>query len=278
MRTLGMLILASALLSTAAAANNAFEDISAPSGSIPPENGPIWSAPDAAVLHNNGPLITNIGTCPGTPPNNNESQIRAGGTVFGFGHAVSTGFRVADNFTVPAGQQWEIQAITFFGYQTGAGTGAPTMNQVSLRLWLGRPGDASSVVICGSTTNNVLALSAFSGIYRTVNTAPCPGATTRPIFSNVCTLPTGCLPCLPEGTYWLDWNTGGTLASGPWAPPVTPTPAGANALQFSGTALTWGPLLDGTINEDLPFIIEGVQCGATPIEGSTWGNIKGQYR
>jgi hypothetical protein len=275
-----MLILASALLSTAAAANNAFEDISAPSGSIPPENGPIWSAPDAAVLHNNGPLITNIGTCPGTPPNNNESQIGAGSSTFGFGHQISAGNRVADNFTVPAGQTWEIQAITFFAYQTGAGIGTPSMNQVSLQLWLGRPGDAGSIVLCGTTTNNVLALSIFSGIYRTTSSAPCPGATTRPIFSNVCTLPTGCLPCLPEGSYWLDWSTGGNAAlAGPWAPPVTPNAANANARQ--SLAGVWGDLLDnagaGPIQE-LPFIIEGVQCGATPVENSTWGNIKGQYR
>ena len=25
---------------------------------------------------------------------------------------------------------------------------------------------------------------------------------------------------LTEGTYWIDWQTGGTLASGPWAPPI----------------------------------------------------------
>jgi len=276
MRTLGMLFLASALVSTAAGANTAFEDLSAPSGSIPPENGPIWSAPDAAVLYNNGPLITHIGTCPGTPPNNNESQIRPGGTIFGFGHQVINNNRMADDFTVPAGQVWEIGAITFFAYQTGAGTGAPTMNQVTLQIWQGRPGDAGSVVICGTTTNNVLALSTFSGIYRTVNTTPCPGATTRPIFANICTLPVGCVPCLPAGTYWLDWNTNGTLASGPWCPPVTPTPAGANGRQsLNGT---WGDALDGTVVEALPFIIEGAQCGATPVEGSTWGHIKSHYR
>lgn len=277
MRTLGLLLLASALVSTAAGANTAFEDVSAPSGSIPPENGPIWGAPDNAVLYNNGPLITAMGTCPGTPPNNNESQIRTGGTIFGFGHQVSANNRVADDFTVPAGQQWEIGAITFFAYQTGAGTGAPTMNQVTLQLWLGRPGDPGSQLICGAPANNVLALSVFSGIYRTTAAAPCPGATTRPIFSNICTLPTGCLPCLPEGTYWLDWNTGGNAAlAGPWAPPVTPTAAGANARQ--SLAGVWGDLLDGTVVEALPFIIEGVQCGATAVEGSTWGAIKGQYR
>jgi hypothetical protein len=209
-----MLVLASALLSTAAAANTAFEDVTAPSGTIPPlENGPIWSAPDAAVLHNNGPLITNIGTCPGTPPNNNESQIGAGSSTFGFGHQISAGNRVADNFTVPAGQTWEIQAITFFAYQTGAGIGTPSMNQVSLQLWLGRPGDAGSIVLCGTTTNNVLALSIFSGIYRTTSSAPCPGATTRPIFSNVCTLPTGACRVFRKGR---TGSTGRPVAMLPW--------------------------------------------------------------
>jgi hypothetical protein len=276
MRTLVLLALATALVSTAAGAASNYEDITAPSGTIPTGNGPIWQAPDVAVLYNNGPLITNIGTCPG---GTNESQIRPGGTIFGYGHQVSANNRVADNFTVPAGQQWEIQAITFFAYQTGAGSGAPSINQVTLQLWNGRPGDAGSQVICGATTNNVLALSQFAQIYRTVNTAPCPGATTRAIFADICTLPGGCPPCLQPGTYWLDWNTGGNAAfSGPWQPPVTPRPATANGRQ--SLAGVWGDAVDtgdGLI-DDFPFIIEGVQCGATPVENSTWGAIKSQWK
>ena len=66
---------------------------------------------------------------------------------------------------------------------------------------------------------------------------------------------------LPPGTYWLDWQTGGTLASGPWAPPVSilgQTTTG-NALQYDSTIATWVPLNDtgSQTQQDLPFIIEG---------------------
>jgi len=278
MRTLGMLVLASALLSTGASANS-FEDLSAPSGSMPTNHGPIWQAPDAAVLWNNGPLITCPGCCPG---GTNESQIRAGGSVFGYTGSNPT-FRLADNFTVPSGQSWEIQAITFFGYQTGAGSANPTITQTNYNIWNGRPGDAGAVVVCGSSTVNQLALSVFSGIYRTTSSAPCPGATTRAIWSEVCTLASNCAPCLTQGTYWVDFSHQGSASfSGPFVPPVTPRLGGPDATPDArqSNAGVWGDVVD-TLDlqiEDIPFVIEGVQCGATPVDGSTWGHIKGQYR
>lgn len=280
MRTLGMLVLASALLSTAASAENAFEDTSAPSGSMPTEHGTIWSAPDAAVLYNNGPLITNPGTCPG---GTNESQIRPGGNVFGYAASTTVlNSRLADNFTVPGGQSWEIQAVTFFGYQTGGGSANPTINQTNYQIWSGRPGDAGAVVLCGSMTVNQLALSVFSGIYRTTSTAPCPAATTRAIWSEVCTLPSNCAPCLTQGTYWVDFQLAGSLASGPFVPPVTPRLGGPDATPDArqNTSGAWADVVDNLdfLPEEIPFVIEGVQCGATPVDGSTWGHIKGQYR
>jgi len=64
------------------------------------------------------------------------------------------------------------------------------------------------------------------------------------------------------GTYWLDWQTGGSGASGPWAPPISMlgvTTTG-NAIQFDGAS--WTALVDvGT--QGLPFVIEGV---VVPVE------------
>ena len=74
---------------------------------------------------------------------------------------------------------------------------------------------------------------------------------------------------LAPGTYWLDWQTGGTLASGPWAPPVTilgqTAKPGANGLQYT---TTWAAALDTTFQQDLPFIIEGVLL---PVELTSFG-------
>ncbi len=63
---------------------------------------------------------------------------------------------------------------------------------------------------------------------------------------------------LPAGTYWLDWNADGVLASGPWAPPISilgQTTTG-NAIQYT---TSWAAALDtatGT-QQGIPFVLEG---------------------
>ena len=62
---------------------------------------------------------------------------------------------------------------------------------------------------------------------------------------------------LPPGTYWVDWQAAGSLASGPWVPPVTilgQTTTGDAKQQVTGT---WGPVLDGTYPQGLPFVVRG---------------------
>jgi hypothetical protein len=64
---------------------------------------------------------------------------------------------------------------------------------------------------------------------------------------------------LLQGTYYLDWQAGGTLVSGPWAPPITingQTITGNARQRVSGI---WGKLLDtGTATwQGLPFLIYG---------------------
>jgi hypothetical protein len=275
MRTLGLLILASALVSTATGATVFYEDLSAPSESLP-TGEPGWTAPDAAVLWNNGPLITCAGCCPAAT---HESQIRPGGTTFGYGGGQAANLRLADNFTVPAAEQWEIQSLTIFPYLTGANSaGASPVTGVNYQIWNGEPGAAGSVVVCGNTTTNVMALSTFSGIYRTTAAAPCPGTTNRPLWATISTLPQGCPPCLPAGTYWIDFQ----FVGGTFYPPVTPRLGGPDATPDSrqSQAGVWVAIADaGDLQtEDLPFILEGVVCNATPVENSTWGGIKGQYR
>ena len=212
----------------------------------------------AAVLYDNGPLTTHPG---GGAGGANASAVQTAllNSTYGFGHAISSGFRVADDFTVPAGG-WNISTITFYAYQTGSTT-TSTINNVNLRIWNGPPGQGGSSVVFGDTTTNRLAGSSFSNIYRVLDTGLLDSA--RPIMADVVTVNTN----LPAGTYWLDWQTGGTLASGPWAPPVTilgqTAKPGANGLQFDPTASTWNALVDtgAAAQQDLPFVIEG--AGAT---------------
>ncbi|MEO8195263.1 MAG: hypothetical protein ABI689_00930 [Thermoanaerobaculia bacterium] len=212
--------------------------------------------PDA-ILYDNGPLVTNVGAGAGGA-DASAVQTAVLQSTYGFGNQVLNGNRMADDFTVPAGG-WNISTITFYAYQTGSTT-TTTINDVRLQIWDGVPGVGGSSVVFGDTTTNRLAGSSWSNIYRVLDTGLLDS--TRPIMANVVTVNT----ILPAGTYWLDWVTGGTLASGPWAPPVTlpgqTAKPGANGMQsLAGAA--FAPAIDagsGAV-QDLPFVIEG--AGAT---------------
>ncbi len=70
---------------------------------------------------------------------------------------------------------------------------------------------------------------------------------------------------LPAGTYWVEYQFGGTLASGPWAPPVSivgQTTTG-NALQKTSTG--WAAAVDGTFPQGVPFLIFGNSGPPCPV-------------
>ena len=208
----------------------------------------------SAILFDNGPLTTHPGGGFGGA-NASAVQTALGLTLFGFGHAISSGFRMADDFTVPAGG-WTISTITFYAYQTGSTT-TTTINNVNLQIWNGVPG---AQAVSSSATPPPTAWPAAASPTSTVCLTPRLTNNTRPVMANVVTVNT----TLPAGTYWLDWQTGGTLTSGPWAPPVSilgqTAKPGSNGLQYNPTTATWDPALDVTVQQDLPFVVEG----ATP--------------
>ena len=107
-------------------------------------------------------------------------------------------------------------------------------------------------MVWGDTTTNVMTATSWSNIYRVTDTTS--GATNRPIMADVVTVNA----FLPAGAYWLDWQTDGSLSSGPWAPPITisGTPVTGNALQWTSA---WAPAVDGGSGDaqGFPFIIEG---------------------
>jgi len=206
-----------------------------------------WPGP-RAVLYDNGPLVTHPGGGAGGA-DASALQTALGMGTYGFGAQVSAGNRVADEFTVTDAAGWTIDTITFFAYQTGSGT-TSTINALNLQIWNGAP-NGGGVVVWGDTSTNILASSVWSNIYRVLDTALTD--TQRPIMACVATVGT----TLPPGTYWLDWQFGGTLASGPWQPAVSilgQTTTG-NAMQYT-PAGGWANLVD-VGPQGLPFIVEG---------------------
>lgn len=214
-------------------------------------------APHAPLASfSNGPLITNPGAGAGGA-DISRLQTSVGMNVLGFGAQIANTNSVADDFVVPAGG-WKINSITFYAYQTGSTT-TSTINDLRVQIWGGGAPNAGGTVVFGDMTTNRLSGTGFSNIYRDSETAP--GATNRPIMTATANLG-GFL--LPAGTYWVEVSFGGTLASGPWAPPTTVVgatsgcnPGPCNGLQ--NLAGTWNPLLDtGTAAtvQDVPFIID----------------------
>lgn len=215
-----------------------------------PVTGP--NGPEA-ILWNNGPLVTHPGR------GYNGADVSAVQTalhmdVYGFGHQLSGGRHLSDQFTITASSGWNIETITFFAFQTGSYSYPPSssITGIYLQIWNGPPWESGSAVVWGDLTTNRLVSTAWSGIYRVLDVAITNNQ--RPIMASVAAVPLS----LPPGTYWLDWMSDGSLASGPWAPPITilnQTTTG-DAYQYT---TVWAPALDtGTqAPQGMPFIIRG---------------------
>jgi hypothetical protein len=137
---------------------------------------------------------------------------------------------------------------------------------VNFRIWDSIPDATGAAVVFGDTTTNRMTRTVWSGTYRITETTT--GNTTRPIMRNVCTLNN---VVLDGGTYWLDWASLGSLASGPWAPPRTPVGVAVTGNGRQRVGSTWNNLVDGgtgTPAQGLPFIIYGTVLDPVVDAGS----------
>jgi uncharacterized repeat protein (TIGR01451 family) len=215
-----------------------------------------------AILFDNGPLVN----YPGGNQNGYDvsavQTVGLGMTSIGFNNDQVEGFRVADDFNVTSPTGWNIDEFTFYGYQTGSPI-TSTFTSLNYRVWDGVPGAPGSNIVFGDTATNRLVTSTWSEIYRTTETTVLT-ATDRPIMTNIASANF----YLPPGTYWLDWQTTGSLSSGPWVPMVT-----IQGQETTGNALVagndgiWDPVLDSGTDtpQGFPFLIEGSVAASIDI-------------
>ena len=241
-----------------------------------------WSLAEAGapkqiqtVLWDNGPLITHPGGGFGGA-DASAVQTALGMTVYGFGHNYTVGYWLADDFEITDPTGWDLSSIKFYAYQTNSGN-TPTITGVYYQILDGPP-DAGGTVICGDTVTNRLANTQWVNKYRVLDTDLLN--TARPPMDDTVAIAPGCEHLVP-GTYWIMWSTSGSLASGPWAPPISvlgETTTG-NALQSPDYGATWAVIVDGgTLTaQGLPFIIEGEVSGAFDLpwlsENPTSGTV-----
>lgn len=217
----------------------------------------------AQILFDNTPMANSIGTGAGGMDESVLYTTTFGMGTIGFGHQATAFNRVADDF-VNTDCNWVIDSIVFFGYQTGSTT-TSTFTGVNFRIWDNVPDAVGSNVVYGDTTTNRMTRSVFSGVYRVTETTH--GNSTRPIMRNVCTTPG---LTLNAGTFWLDWASLGSLASGPWAPARVPANQSITGNGRQRTGSVWIDALDGgtgTPQQGFPFIIYGHVLNATANAG-----------
>ncbi|MCK6614591.1 MAG: T9SS type A sorting domain-containing protein [Ignavibacteriaceae bacterium] len=207
------------------------------------------------LLFDNGPLVSlPAGGCSGGDASILDGSV-GGHTLYGWGANRNANFYMADDFTNT--QLWTLDSLKFFTYQTGAT--AVTINGVYVQIWSGNPSAGGSVV-WGDTVTNRLAVARLSNIYRAQSTTPtnCD----RRVMEVIAT----CNAILPPGTYWVQWGLTGTLASGPWVPPVTiPGQAVTGNAQQKGPN-GWTAALNGTTSANgAPFIVYGSD-NIVPVE------------
>ncbi len=241
-------------------------------GFIAPNGGPIWT-PSRDVLYDNGPLVTHPGGGYGGA-NASVLQTALGLSTYGFGFQHTLPNTMADDFVVPQGCTWTINQVTIFGYQTGSGT-TSSYTGAYIRIFDDVP--PGGAVIWGDTVTNRLVTTAWANMYRVLDTAMMD--TNRPVMANVCAVTPPLV--LGPGWYYIAFDCTGTLASGPWCPPVTilgMTTTG-DGLQYTASSGMWNQLIDtGTgTGQGVPFILEG-SGGISPVESSTWGQVKALFQ
>ncbi len=223
-------------------------------GSIPHGSQLAGSGIQSMVLYNNGPLVTH----PSGGFNGADAsalQTTLGFNLYGFSNQYSSGFRLADDFTINTAGGWEIDEITFFTYQTDTYPYPPasTITSLYLQIWDGSPDDPASTIVFGDMVTNLLVETYWTNIYRAVEEDLTNAQ--RPIMAAVA----GVNITLPQGTYWLDWTVSGSGASGPFTAPITilgQTTTG-NALQHSSGS--WLSAIDygNSSQQGIPFVIDG---------------------
>jgi hypothetical protein len=223
------------------------------------------SSPSGSVLYDNGPLVNCVGCGVGGADESALQDISLGMSVVGFGHQSSAGNRMADDFTIPAGDGWDITGFVFFAYQSFEGT-TSTITAVNYQIWDGEPGNGGTVIYGDNATNQMVATD-WTNIYR-VTESTTGGNTDRAIMwdETGAGLAEGGSLHLDPGTYWVDWQSDGSGASGPWAPPIT-----INGVCVTGNSLqsitddgaTWGPALDtgSGCAQGMPFLVLGTESG-----------------
>jgi hypothetical protein len=186
--------------------------------------------------------------CQNETGNTTESNTNSGFSGY-YNTAGTTSFQLADDFTVPTGQSWNVTGFDFYCYQTGYAGTTPPIDGLRVLIYNNDPSLLTSNIVAGNATTNVYDATNSNDalMYRIFNSAvPVVSATgtTRKLWKVRANL-TG---SLPSGTYWVVYQGHSTNDGTLFFPPVTISGvrgiSGWNAKQNVATTNTWSSLID----------------------------------
>lgn len=219
-------------------------------------------------LVNQAQLITHTGVGAGGADISATQTSTLGMTLYGSSQASGTNYWIAEKIVVPS-SGWTIDSLVTYGYQTNSTT-VSTFTASHCFISADSSSMPSYSPVIGSRTVNSMNYTKFSNIYRT------PGDLSTD-YTNVARpimiLKHNLTGNLPAGTYWVVWNAAGTLASGPWNPPVTilGTASTGNAMQYTPTG--WTAVVDGANTQGMPFKLYGKITLAVKESDVTVSNV-----
>ena len=153
------------------------------------------------VLVDNGAFITHPGGGAGGADVSALQNGAFGMTILGFGDSLSSGFRIADDFTAADPGRVGCADHHVLRLSDRIVDHLDDRSHQPPDLGMIFPGDVLSTVVFGNTTTNVFSSSAWTNVYRTTLTTL--SDVSRPIMATIATA----VVHLDPGTYWIDWRT-----------------------------------------------------------------------
>lgn len=211
----------------------------------------------APLEYSNGNLNTGATASNGdiAPSGYNWSEIPTAASNYGFSANEAANLILADDFTVPDGEIWNVSDVEFFAYETGYTGNVSSVNNLKFEIYDSNPTITGAKKVFGDMTTNRLTTSSSAKLYVTL---PTTTTTTREVFNlnaKVQDL------TLKPGTYWVVWQSL-TATNTPHFYPCNKYAAGAipvsnNAIQ--NNTGTWNYALDTGEKVDFPFRLKGTK-------------------
>jgi len=170
---------------------------------------------------------------------------------FGYSNRLIRNTTLAEDFVLA--KEEHLTSVDFYAFNDEPGL-EPLVQQVSIRIWSGQPGETNSTVIYGDLLENSLIFSEFTGSYRT-NERTIPSCI-RPIMKITASLDV----TLGPGTYWIEWQFQvPEFVNHYRTVPITILGVAetGNSIQSEDGGLTFEPVVDqgNDAAQGLPFVI-----------------------